>query len=352
MKVAIDVSPLQSDSRYRGIGSYTRNLIESLRALNLPDFSVETKDQPSMKIVDADVVHYPFFNPFAATIPFIKSRPTVITIHDMIPLVFPNNYPPGIKGTLNLARQKLSLKSVSVVITDSESSKRDIARYLSYPAEKISVIYLGVSDNYKQVKNSKEIDKITRKYGLPKDFVLYVGDVNYNKNLPSLVSACEKINTPLVIVGKQAVEKNYLRNHIENRSLVWLQDYYNKQKLPKILYLPGYIPDDEIAAVYSMARVYCQPSFYEGFGLSVLEAMACACPTVIGKGSSLEEIFGSVSIVFNPYSIEDMAGKINQVLKSGELSAKLLRVGKIFVKKFTWEETARKTHEVYKSICQ
>jgi len=135
MKVAINTSPLRNENRYRGIGIYTEQLVKSLGLLSASDFFCRLVEDKTI-IEDDDLIHYPFFDPFFLTLPLKKAKPTVVTIHDVIPLIFPEHYPPGIKGSLKFQIQKFSLKSVKAVITDSENSKRDIVKYLNYPQEK------------------------------------------------------------------------------------------------------------------------------------------------------------------------------------------------------------------------
>ena len=135
MKVAIDVSPLKNANRYRGVGIYTQQLVKSLQSLNISNFSCQLIEDKTM-VKDSDLIHYPFFDLFFLTLPLKKEKPTVVTIHDVIPLVFSEHYPVGLRGAFKFQIQKNSLKNVRAVITDSENSKKDIFKYLNYPKEK------------------------------------------------------------------------------------------------------------------------------------------------------------------------------------------------------------------------
>ena len=346
MKVAIDVSPLKTAHRFRGIGAYTQNLITALQSIKLADFEVILiEKEPIPK--DCDLIHYPFFDLFFATLPLIRKKKTVVTIHDTIPLVFPKHYPPGIKGRLRLETQKTSLRTVDAVITDSQNSKKDLFKYLNYLKEKIYVIPLAPGKEFRPITNRQSLVATKQKYQLPDAFVLYVGDVNYNKNIPGLVKTCEKIKVPLVIVGKQAVEKNINRLHPENKDLVWLQDYCQSP-----VTLLGFVSTEDLVAIYNLATVYCQPSFYEGFGLPVLEAMACGCPVVAANTSSLPEICGKAAVMVNPYDINDIANGLEKVIRETKIRNTLKEKGLVWVKNFSWEKAADQTIKVYQHVYQ
>ena len=346
MKVAIDVSPLKTAHRFRGIGAYTQNLITALQSIKLADFEVILiEKEPIPK--DCDLIHYPFFDLFFATLPLIRKKKTVVTIHDTIPLVFPKHYPPGIKGRLRLETQKTSLRTVDAVITDSQNSKKDLFKYLNYLKEKIYVIPLAPGKEFRPITNRQSLVATKQKYQLPDTFVLYVGDVNWNKNIPGLVKACEKIKVPLVIVGKQAVEKNIDRRHPENKDLVWLQDYCQSP-----VTLLGFVSTEDLVAIYNLATVYCQPSFYEGFGLPVLEAMACGCPVVAANTSSLPEICGKAAVMVNPYDINDIANGLEKVMRETKIRNTLKEKGLAWVKNFSWEKAANQTIKVYQNVYQ
>lgn len=346
MKIAIDISPLKSAHRFRGVGSYTKRLIETLQLIKVPNFSVKLIEQGKIPN-DCDIVHYPYFDLFFLTLPLRKSKPTVVTIHDVTPLVFPEHFPPGIKGKIKLQIQKFSLKGVKAVITDSKNSKKDIANWLAYPKEKIYVIPLAPGKEFRLITNHQSLIVTKQKHQLPDTFVLYVGDVNWNKNIPGLVKACEKIKVPLVIAGKQAVEKNIDRRHPENKDLVWLQNHCQSP-----ITLLGFVPGGDLVAIYNLATVYCQPSFYEGFGLPVLEAMACGCPVVAANTSSLPEICGKAAVMVNPYDINDIANGLEKVIRETKIRNTLKEKGLVWVKNFNWEKAANQTIKVYQNVYQ
>lgn len=343
MRIAIDVSSLKSPHKFRGVGSYTKRLIQALRSIKQPDFSVRLIEKGRIP-QDVDVVHYPYFDLFFLTLPIKKIKPTLVTIHDLIPLVFPDKFPQGIRGWIKYQVQRQSLRRVDAIITDSECSKKDIIKFIGFPKEKIYVVPLAPGEEFKKMR-------IKKNYSLPKRFVLYVGDVNYNKNIPGLVQACDKIGVPLVIVGKQAKSHDYDKIHPENQDLVWLQNYYQRPKIKgQRLILAGFVPTEDLVVIYNLATCYCQPSFYEGFGLPVLEAMACGTPVVVADTSSLSEIGGDAAIMVNPYDINEVAKGIKKAMTDKMTREKLIKKGLAQAKNFSWEKTAKETVKAYHEV--
>ena len=341
MKIALDISPLKTGHQFRGIGVYTQNLKKAFKESKIPNLKIDLIEDGKIS-QDCNLIHYPYFDLFFLTLPFKKAKPSVVTIHDVIPLVFPENYKPGLRGTLKFQLQKLSLKGVKGVITDSENSKNDIFKYLNYPKERIYVVSLAPAPYFKVIKEESILKRISEKYNLPENFVLYVGDVNYNKNIPGLIKAFAglKGDLSLVLTGKAFLEDD-LRENQEITKLI------KTLKLEKKVIRLGFLTTEDLVVLYNLAAVYCQPSFYEGFGLPVLEAMACGCPVVAANTSSLPEICGPAAIMVDPHNINDMIKGLQEaLLKKEELKEK----GFAQVRKFSWEKTAKKTYEIYQKV--
>ncbi|MFH0942926.1 MAG: glycosyltransferase family 1 protein [Candidatus Beckwithbacteria bacterium] len=330
MKIAINTSSLSSASKIRGIGFYTSRLITQLQKNSSLQLIKFEKKIPA----GVDLVHYPAFNPFQFSFPLINTLPFLITIHDLIPLKFPSHFPPGIKGKLRWLIQRRLLLSAAGIITDSKSSKQDIIALTEVSAAKIHVIYLAASEEFKPIP-------AVNKYHLPAKFVLYVGDVNYNKNLPLLIRICLENNYPLVLVGKQIVEKNYDQNHPENQDLIKVQSLIQVNQ-KKIIPL-GFLPTQDLSLLYNLATVYVQPSLDEGFGLPVLEAMACGCPVITSRMGSLPEICQGADLKFSPNNLK-------RCWQSPALRLKMSKLSVTQAAKFSWEKTARETIKVYESI--
>ena len=297
MKVGIHLGGVQGGHEVRGIGVHTKELFKRLK---IEEYNPEKK---------YDLVHYTVFKPFTFSLPFRKpAKKVVLTIHDLIPLIYPDHYPGGIKGNLIFLIQKCLIKrNVDAIITISETSKKDICRFLEVDPSKVHVVYLAPKKIFKRIADSEK-RIVAEKYRLPKTFALYVGDVNYNKNIPGLIEMCKHSNIPLVIVGKQAKEIRDGDRDLSHPELKHLE----KVDWGKTITL-GFIDDDDLAAIYNLADVYIQPSFYEGFSLPPLEAKTCGTWVIATRIQAHVEI-----------------------LESG--------------REYSWEKTARETLGVYEKI--
>ncbi|MFH1959425.1 MAG: glycosyltransferase family 1 protein [Patescibacteria group bacterium] len=345
MKILIDTSPLDTGHAIRGIGTYTRLLTEYLEKRS--DILLVRSGTKKAENFNPDLVHYPYFDLFFSTLPIIKKHPTVLTIHDVIPLIFPNEYPPGLKGRARFIKQKSALKNIKAIITDSNSSKKDIQKHLGISSEKINVVYLAANPDLKKV-NEKEIRRVKRKYKLPKNYVLYVGDINYNKNIPQLIKATRSLpqHVKLLCLGKSFIQQDIPEWHWIETQLA-LSNVVSKVKF--LSNVPGGAITD-MAAIYSGALCYVQPSLYEGFGLPVLEAMACQTPVVSTNASSLTEVGGDFAVYVNQ-DAESIASGINKVLTWNKTKRQQkIKAALIWSKNFDWEKTAQETANVYKKV--
>lgn len=374
MRVAIDAGPLESGHKVRGVGFYTRSLIEALESLSrkvgglkIDAFNFE-KDEMKVKAGFYDIVHIPYFNPFINPLPKEKPAKIVVTVHDLIPLLYPAHYIPGFRNTFHFQKHKRQMREmVDAVICDTETSKKDIVRLLGISEKKITPVYLSSRPIFKSIKDRKELIQTQKKYNLPHTFVLYVGDINYNKNIANLVRACDLCNIPLVMVGKEAHDlgqvkkeavmqgpQDMLRSirgkvHPEILHLEELKQLFATQKQ---IYRLGFIPDSDLVEIYNLATLYCQPSLYEGFGLPALEAAASGCPLVCAKTQSLVEIWGDAALYFDPYDYKNIAKQVDRVIRDAYLKVALIRASEKRVKEFSWEKTAKETYDVYKKVFQ
>jgi glycosyltransferase involved in cell wall biosynthesis len=343
MKIVIDTSLLTSEHKTRGIGRYTRQLVDSLRALGTEHKIVLTSKVDLVK--NPDIVHYPNFDLFRKSLPWFPPAPVeVITIHDLTPLRMKDFFRPGIRSGLALWIQSILVRRMKAVITDSEHSKSDIIEFLSIPPDKITVIPLGVDNEFKLTSAGK-IKSVKLKYSLPDRYWLYVGDVNPNKNLPVLLKVVAKLKINLVIVSR-AFEKELLPEIINLRKIIMNLGINN---LVKVLPSVQMDPVDDLAAIYSGAFGYIQPSLYEGFGLPILEAMACGAPVVSSNASSLPEVTGDAALLVKPTETGLTEG-IKNMFSNGVLRSKLIQKGLVRAKKFDWRKTASLTLKVYETV--
>ena len=353
-KIAIDTSPLKSDHQFRGVGVYTKNLTEALGKLKTDNFKIEgvnfKKNSLSFLQNHYQLLHYPCFEPFFISLPLKRNIPIIVTAHDLTPLIFPKYFPKGIKGWFRWQLHKSLLKKANVVITDSENSKKDIIRILGFIPNRIRVVYLAQAREFRELKLNKErLNKVRNQYNLPMNFTLYVGDLNRNKNVEGLVQAFCHLkssakNLKLVLVGK-AFENNNLPELIRLKKLI------QSLKLEKEIIILGFISSKDLVTIYNLAKVYCQPSLYEGFGLPVLEAMACGCPVVCANTASLPEIAGPAAIYFDPKKPVEIAQKIKEIVGLNKVDyQEQVRKSLKQAKKFSWQKTAKKTLKIYQEV--
>lgn len=349
IKIGFDVSPLRSGHQFRGIGSYTGNLLKQLK--QLPELEIVEFIQSEFPQIrhNVDLIHQPYFDLTNLTVNYedFPIVPTIVTIHDVIPLQFPKHYPLGIKGKINLYWQKVSLNTVvNAVVTDSESSKENIAKYLSYPKNNIYVTYLAAGEEFKKITNSDLLERVSVKYSLPKNFAIYVGNVNWNKNILGIAQACIDSEIDLVLVGKSFEERDNL-DHPELRSFKQFLGKYSNH--PKI-HILGYVEKEEIVPLLNLATVMLYPSFAEGFGLPILEAQACGLPVITSKISSMPEVGGKGAVYVDPYDNNEIVTAIKKITSDKKTSSGLIKLGFENTKLFNWEKTAIETKKVYEKV--
>jgi glycosyltransferase involved in cell wall biosynthesis len=288
-----------------------------------------------------DVVHDPF-----GVSPFFVPRQLapfgrVLTLHDMVPFVYPETHA---RLTNLLFRRYIprSLRFVDQIITDSESSQRDIVRFLRFPSERVTAIPIGVASRFAPA-GADERQRACQRLSLPGDYILTVGSLSPRKNLESLFAAFKELRRRgrphhLVVVGPTAWKSAGIFRQL--RTLGIESD----------VLLTGFVSDDDLPALYSGAAAFAFPSLYEGFGLPPLEAMACGTPVVTSNNSSLPEVVGDAGLLVDPLDVEALASALDRLLTDPELSSRLIRRGIARSKAFTWERTARAHSCIYRDV--
>ena len=240
----------------------------------------------------------------------------------------------------------ISARKAEKVITDSENSKRDIVKFFKVLEEKIAVIYLGVDESFQIISNREILNDIRRKYNLPEKYLLYVGSYLPHKNLDTLIKAfCDlKRNTntrhSLVLCGKKG------RNFLNISKLI------RELQLDDCVFCIGYVPADELPILYNMSDLFIFPSLYEGFGLPILEAMACGVPVIASNSSCLPEIAGEAALLFNPRDKNELAKAIYNLLTDAKAYNYFVEKGLKRAKQFTWRKMAEGILKIYEDICK
>ena len=286
-----------------------------------------------------DLFHAPHY-----VLPPLVSCPSVVTIHDCIHLMFPQYLPN--RWALAYARTSISLaaKRATRVLTVSESSKRDIQRFVDIPPGKIDVIYNSVDPRFGAEPNEETVDRVRERYQLHSDFVLYAGNVKPHKNLERLIEAFHIVRNrgldelKLILIGDDISKYTALRRAV------------HRHQLHNYVRFLGYVPEDTLAVMYRLAGVFVFPSLYEGFGLPPLEAMASGTPVVTSNVSSLPEVAGDAAVLVDPYSAEAIADGMYRVLTDHDLRSDLRRRGPLHARQFSWQSSVRRVREIYGQV--
>lgn len=347
-KIAIDVSPLYDGNSVRGVGHYTKHLVDSIQSVlktdkTYKDYQVDLIEKPGQDLKKYHLVHYPYFDPFKLTLPK-KEIPTIVTVHDLIPREHKKHFPVGLKGELKWLLQKNKLKKVDYIITPSHYSKYVIQNLTKYPQDQIYVTYEAAPKEFKPITDKKYLDSVRKKYKLPKKFVLFVGDINWNKNLPNLTKACISLKYPLVLVGSAATKEN-VPVHPWTKDIHWIQDKIKKH--PKLIIPTGFVPDQDLPAIFNLATIYSQASFAEGFGLPLVEAMQVGTPLAYSIESCLNEIVDYNGIFFDPYKVSSIKRSLKTIWEDEKLQSELSQKGLKRATYFNWKFTALQTLAVY-----
>lgn len=387
MKIGVDLRPLYTGSKYRGVGFYTREMFKELLKLDteneyhflnlyggFPDdivldercfvhsyyegpmvadcgeknlFRVPELDE----VREAQVKHFlrhsgidlmlftspnEYGNPFRPE--WFSSVKTASIMYDVIPLAFPDQclFDPRYKADYEASLE--FVKGLDLLLAISEFTREDTAKHLKIPKDKIEVISSGIDERYLDV--GKRNTKPTRdRLGVNGDYFLFAGGIDFKKNIESVIEAYAALRkeqqdkTCFVIVGKAAEDTI---NHY--RQIAEAYDIADR------LVFTGFVTDDELLDLYCGAKALVFPSLYEGFGLPVIEAMACGTPVITSNNSSLKEIAEGFALMVNPKSVKDIIKAMNAVLTGGPKIENMVSAAKAHARTYTWRSVAEKAH--------
>jgi glycosyltransferase involved in cell wall biosynthesis len=276
-----------------------------------------------MAVRPQDVLFVP-----AHVLPLIHPR-AVATVHDLGYRHFPEAHPWSARLYLDWSTRH-NARASRLVIADSCATREDLAKFYSVPQEKVRVAYPGIRPGFASVQDADAIARVLDRYQVPRPYLLYVGTLQPRKNLARLIEAFARVPEPhaLVLAGK----KGWLYSDILSRA--------ESLGIGHRVVFTGYVPDEDLPALLSGASLFVFPSLYEGFGLPVLEAMACGVPVVCSDASSLPEVAGDAAILFPPTDAAALAGAMNRALTDEILRRELIRRGAEQAAKFTWRRCA------------
>lgn len=294
-----------------------------------------------------DLLHVPHFNA-----PLLYPGKIILTIHDLI-----KHYSTGkdtttrqpwlysIKRLGYLTQMNLVAKKAVHIIVPSNYVKQDVSKRLNVSDQKITVTYEAVSGSIKEVSlNESQKKETLNKFGLHQPFLIYTGNIYPHKNIEILIDAVEKHNLEKELDLELAI--------ICSRSIFWdrLNKKIQSRNLGKWIKLLGFVGDEDVSKLYSLALSLVHPSKMEGFGLTGLEAMNVGLPVIASNASCLPEVYGDAALFFDPNNVDDLVSKINQLIKDPDLRNDLMSKGYHQVRKYSWNKMGKETVAVYKQI--
>jgi glycosyltransferase involved in cell wall biosynthesis len=267
----------------------------------------------------------------------------IVTIHDLIPYIMPETVGKGYLLKF-LKEMPFIIESSNGIITVSEYSKQDILRFFPVDENKVFVTPLAADKKYRPLDKEQCRNIIEEKYGVDKPFILYLGGFSKRKNVYSLITSFSKLvkhmhkEYNLVIVGSY---------RDESQELVKLVDKLNMSRYIKFT---GFAPDEDLPIYYNACECFVYPSLYEGFGLPLLEAMSCGTPVISSNTTSIPEVVGHSGILIDPHSDKSLLDSMELMLGSETLRDEFSKIALLRAKEFSWENTARKTLDIYNDI--
>ncbi len=353
------LSELDADNQYRlliaggwgegdGLGPWPANF--SVRGVPLSDRWVHIVWQrlriplPVQTITGSlDLFHSPDF-----VLPPTAGVPAILTVHDLSFLRVPQFFVPGFREYLEGAVTR-AVRRARHILADSESTRRDLIDLMAVEPARVTVLYPGVEARFQPVRDAAVLEQVRARYELPDRFVLGLSTLQPRKNFDGLIEAFRRLvgehrNDPetaglhLVIVGGRGWMYEETLARVEHVGL------------GNVVHFPGFAADEDLPALYSLASVFAFPSWYEGFGLPVLESMACGTPVVAADNSSLPEAVGAAGLLVNAGEPVALADALRRLLRESELRERLVVAGREQARRFTWEDAGKQLLQVYEGV--
>lgn len=355
-----------------GLGRYIRNLVRELQALDkendyfilhlkkdfddieyhdnfhkyLADFGwyglrEQFKLPKLLKTLSPDIVHFPHFN-----VPIRYEGKYIVTIHDLIHQHFSSQQTttlnPLIHNVKKLAYKKvfsMAVKNSTKILVPSQFVKQQLIKEWNIDKDRILVTYEAVDDSLIEIANkngSGDFQKIENKFNIKKPYLFYVGNAHPHKNIQQLIKSFKQVEQKhpglqLVLSGKDNYFWQTIKKKLNNEGIIFT----------------GFITEEELVGLYKNAQAFVMPSLEEGFGIPLLEAMACNCPVICSNKASLPEVGGDACLYFDPERLGDLTEKINKILDSDKLKKELIEKGGKQYQQFSWRRLAELTLDTY-----
>jgi glycosyltransferase involved in cell wall biosynthesis len=353
-----------------GIGTYINNLVRSLADIdqenryvlfvgtpgreilsdlpdnfrlvfeNSPVYSIKEQVALSWKLhrLKLDLYHATHY-----VLPAMVSCRVVVTIHDIIHLLYPEFLPNRMAFLYAQRMIRRSLKRGDRIIADSRNTRTDLMDYFETDGRKIDVVYPGVAETFRRQLGGEAVQQVLADHGVDGPYLLFVGNPKPHKNLDNVVRAFAEVirrdafEGDLVCVGGRDEAQQRVLHHAESLGIA------------DRVRLLGHVEEEALPAIYQGARLFLYPTLYEGFGLPVVEAMASGVPVITSNTSSLHEVANGYASLVDPLNVEQMADAIVAALRDDSLRERLITAGKERSSQFSWRQTAQQTLEVYQS---
>ncbi|WP_322091648.1 glycosyltransferase family 4 protein [Paraburkholderia bannensis] len=404
MRIVLDMQGAQTESRYRGIGRYTMNFslgvarnrgphevlvalsglfpesIEPIRAAFegiLPQENIRVWHAPGpvrelvvgddvrrhvaelareafIASLQPDVVHIcslfedPADNSVASINLFDRVTPVTVSFYDLIPFLNPNQYFAGNAGYEKYYRRRLEIvQHAGALLAISEYARQEGIEHLGLPEDRIINASTAIEPKFRPLDVDQNIaSQLLKKFGIDRKFILYTGGSDGRKNLPRLIQAYGQLPEALQREHQLLFAGRILQQDIDN-----LQGVARAAGLSRdALKFTGYISDEDLVYLFNLCHLFVFPSWHEGFGLPILEAMACGAPSIGSNTSSLPEVIGLADAMFDPLDVTAISDKMAQVLQDQEMRTRLREHGLEQAKKFSWDETARRSIAVWERL--
>lgn len=358
MRIGINAALNSTREGYRqtGISRYIRELIAGLERVMEPDdvlklFGQHTgpiKENPMARIlweqtglpVNIAVNRLNVFHTPIGAVPVLSTASTVVTVHDLAFLKYPDQLPKSRRSWL-IAATRLSARRASKIITVSQATANDLQEWLGLPDDRVQAIPLATSGKVERVTGTS-LDVFRLKWDIDRPYVLAVGTLEPRKNLPTLLRAFAKIKDQiehqLVLVGPEGWLTGELKSTLEELGL------------GDRVRLTGFVSDEELGGWFSGADLYVFPSHYEGFGLPAIEAMRCGAPVLASDNSAFPEVVGEAGVLIPADDVDAWAESIRDLLRDETRRLHLRDLGFARADAFSWDRTAQETYNVYKDV--